>query len=68
MQRERPVIPEQSHCGMASALEAAQRSFESACDRPQADFHFPNSSPRSGRSPLIQTQAEIAQVTRRVLG
>lgn len=34
LQRVRPVNPEQSHCGMASTLEAAQRSFASACDRP----------------------------------
>jgi hypothetical protein len=38
VQRERPVNPEQSHRCMAAALKAAQRSFESAGDRPSSDI------------------------------
>lgn len=37
LQRERPVNPERSHLCMAAALEAVQRSFESAGDRPKGD-------------------------------
>lgn len=38
--RERPVNPERSHRCMAAALEAAQRSFVSAGDRPFGDISW----------------------------
>ncbi len=38
LQRERPVNPERSRRSMAAALESVQRSFESAGDRPKADY------------------------------
>ena len=38
-QRERPVNPERSRSSLAAALEASQRSFESAGDRSKAATH-----------------------------